>query len=211
MRVWRNWQTRTVQVRMEATPWGFKSLHPHHLPTRLLSGAFFFPRRCSGDLNPARGRMPSGHSTSEPAGRGPADSRSECAQVSSPAPETESSQPGSFSSFLQFWSTCMPPGIVSLQETRNKPIEGDVFVAQSRFVAGNTQRNDSGRHRRRLESLRFRTTAAPVHLPRRQRRQLYLGSIRLLTYRASCSTSRRIRLIDLIDRPKNYPTVSIRS
>lgn len=30
MRVWRNWQTRTVQVRMGATPWRFKSSHPHH-------------------------------------------------------------------------------------------------------------------------------------------------------------------------------------
>ena len=30
-RVWRNWQTRTVQVRMNASSWGFKSLRPHHL------------------------------------------------------------------------------------------------------------------------------------------------------------------------------------
>ena len=30
-RAWRNWQTRTVQVRMGATPWRFKSSRPHHL------------------------------------------------------------------------------------------------------------------------------------------------------------------------------------
>ena len=30
MRAWRNWQTRTVQVRMGATPWRFKSSRPHH-------------------------------------------------------------------------------------------------------------------------------------------------------------------------------------
>ena len=30
MRAWRNWQTRTVQVRMGATPWRFKSSCPHH-------------------------------------------------------------------------------------------------------------------------------------------------------------------------------------
>ncbi len=29
MRAWRNWQTRTVQVRMGATPWRFKSSCPH--------------------------------------------------------------------------------------------------------------------------------------------------------------------------------------
>lgn len=29
-RAWRNWQTRTVQVRMGATPWRFKSSCPHH-------------------------------------------------------------------------------------------------------------------------------------------------------------------------------------
>lgn len=30
LRAWRNWQTRTVQVRMGATPWRFKSSRPHH-------------------------------------------------------------------------------------------------------------------------------------------------------------------------------------
>ncbi len=41
MRAWRNWQTRTVQVRMGATPWRFKSSRPHHLKLSHLSVAFF--------------------------------------------------------------------------------------------------------------------------------------------------------------------------
>ena len=28
-RMWRNWQTRMVQVHVKAISWGFKSLHPH--------------------------------------------------------------------------------------------------------------------------------------------------------------------------------------
>src|SRR5919197_4070113 len=28
--MWRNWQTRTVQVRVGETPWRFESSHPHH-------------------------------------------------------------------------------------------------------------------------------------------------------------------------------------
>ena len=28
-RLWRNWSTRTVQVRVGASPWGFESLQPH--------------------------------------------------------------------------------------------------------------------------------------------------------------------------------------
>ena len=31
MGVWWNWHTRTLQVRMGVIPWGFKSLHAHHL------------------------------------------------------------------------------------------------------------------------------------------------------------------------------------
>ena len=31
MRIWRNWQTRTVQVRVRVTSWGFESLYPHQL------------------------------------------------------------------------------------------------------------------------------------------------------------------------------------
>ena len=27
--MWRNWQTRMVQVHVKAISWGFKSLHPH--------------------------------------------------------------------------------------------------------------------------------------------------------------------------------------
>src|SRR3954463_11125580 len=29
--MWRNWQTRTVQVRVGETPWRFESSHPHSL------------------------------------------------------------------------------------------------------------------------------------------------------------------------------------
>jgi hypothetical protein len=31
-RLWRNWSTRTVQVRVGASPWGFESLQPHSEP-----------------------------------------------------------------------------------------------------------------------------------------------------------------------------------
>jgi hypothetical protein len=30
-RLWRNWSTRTVQVRVGASPWGFESLQPHRV------------------------------------------------------------------------------------------------------------------------------------------------------------------------------------
>ena len=33
-RAWRNWQTRTVQVRMGFSPWRFKSSRPHHKSSR---------------------------------------------------------------------------------------------------------------------------------------------------------------------------------
>ena len=44
MRAWRNWQTRTVQVRMGATPWRFKSSRPHHFFNRTASAVFLFLR-----------------------------------------------------------------------------------------------------------------------------------------------------------------------
>lgn len=31
MRIWRNWQTRTVQVRVGAIRWRFESSYPHQL------------------------------------------------------------------------------------------------------------------------------------------------------------------------------------
>lgn len=31
MRVWRNWQTRKIQVLVEATLYRFKSCYPHHV------------------------------------------------------------------------------------------------------------------------------------------------------------------------------------
>jgi hypothetical protein len=52
LRIWRNWQTRTVQVRVKATSWRFKSSYPHqrgnprghvaHFAKRC--AAFSFPR-----------------------------------------------------------------------------------------------------------------------------------------------------------------------
>jgi hypothetical protein len=30
MRIWRNWQTRVVQVHVLAREWRFKSSYPHH-------------------------------------------------------------------------------------------------------------------------------------------------------------------------------------
>jgi hypothetical protein len=35
--MWRNWQTRMVQVHVAARPWRFKSSHPHQLQPSLLS------------------------------------------------------------------------------------------------------------------------------------------------------------------------------
>ena len=45
LRAWRNWQTRTVQVRMGATPWRFKSSRPHHLKlgASAVAEVFYFP------------------------------------------------------------------------------------------------------------------------------------------------------------------------
>ena len=37
-REWRNWQTRTVQVRVPERAWGFKSPLAHHSPELLSSG-----------------------------------------------------------------------------------------------------------------------------------------------------------------------------
>ena len=36
MRMWRNWQTRWIQVPVKAISYGFKSLHPHHKETIIL-------------------------------------------------------------------------------------------------------------------------------------------------------------------------------
>ena len=36
MRVWRNWQTRMIQVHIEAIRWRFKSSYPHHIGTPVL-------------------------------------------------------------------------------------------------------------------------------------------------------------------------------
>ena len=41
MRMWRNRQTRWIQVPVVATPCGFKSHHPHQNKERHLLGVFF--------------------------------------------------------------------------------------------------------------------------------------------------------------------------
>ena len=41
MRIWRNWQTRTVQVRMRAISCRFDSCYPHHKNNSTLLGLFF--------------------------------------------------------------------------------------------------------------------------------------------------------------------------
>ena len=57
-RAWRNWQTRTVQVRMGATPWRFKSSRPHHLKlgASAIAEVFYFPhnRYSPFAIHPAR-------------------------------------------------------------------------------------------------------------------------------------------------------------
>ena len=41
MRLWRNWQTRMVQVHVNASSWGFKSLQPHKsLDAKAFQGFF---------------------------------------------------------------------------------------------------------------------------------------------------------------------------
>ena len=40
--MWRNWQTRTVQVRVNASSWGFESLHPHQRKKNGFGRSFFF-------------------------------------------------------------------------------------------------------------------------------------------------------------------------
>ena len=52
-REWRNWQTRTVQVRVPVRAWGFKSPLAHHEKAPEASGAFFRPR----SRRPARGLL----------------------------------------------------------------------------------------------------------------------------------------------------------
>ena len=47
LRAWRNWQTRTVQVRMGATPWRFKSSRPHHLKLGASAVAEVFSFACA--------------------------------------------------------------------------------------------------------------------------------------------------------------------
>src|SRR3954470_21092756 len=48
--MWRNWQTRTVQVRVGETPWRFESSHPH-FPARLAK-ASAVPRPANGAAAP---------------------------------------------------------------------------------------------------------------------------------------------------------------
>src|SRR5262249_6279892 len=51
-RLWRNWSTRTVQVRVGASPWGFESLQPHEAlmhPASVVAEALALP---SSGLNP---------------------------------------------------------------------------------------------------------------------------------------------------------------
>lgn len=59
LRAWRNWQTRTVQVRMGATPWRFKSSRPHHFETNALSGGrfSFLLTHCGRVLQNGNGRI----------------------------------------------------------------------------------------------------------------------------------------------------------
>ena len=41
MRIWRNWQTRTVQVRVVAISWKFESSYPHQKSVSLSDTDFF--------------------------------------------------------------------------------------------------------------------------------------------------------------------------
>ena len=45
MRIWRNWQTRQIQVLVGATRWRFKSSYPHQT-TLLMQGGFIFFDLC---------------------------------------------------------------------------------------------------------------------------------------------------------------------
>ena len=54
MQKWRNWQTRTVQVRVVAIPWGFKSLLLHDNRRQLFDkkGCLFFCLNKNNPFNP---------------------------------------------------------------------------------------------------------------------------------------------------------------
>ena len=43
VRVWRNWQTRKIQVLVGATSWRFKSFHPHNVLYHQMQYVFVFP------------------------------------------------------------------------------------------------------------------------------------------------------------------------
>ncbi len=49
MRIWRNWQTRMVQVHVKAISWRFKSSYPHHENSRPDGLLFFIYRYRKGD------------------------------------------------------------------------------------------------------------------------------------------------------------------
>ena len=53
LRMWRNWQTRMVQVHMKAISWGFKSLHPHQAPPNRVVLFYLF----SGAMKGFEGRV----------------------------------------------------------------------------------------------------------------------------------------------------------
>ena len=48
LRMWRNWQTRMVQVHMKAISWGFKSLHPHQAPPNRVVLFYLFSSAMKG-------------------------------------------------------------------------------------------------------------------------------------------------------------------
>ena len=45
MRIWRNWQTRMVQVHVRAISWRFKSSYPHHVGTDFAPFRFLFAQK----------------------------------------------------------------------------------------------------------------------------------------------------------------------
>ncbi len=51
MRMWRNWQTRWIQVPVKAISYGFKSLHPHQKSTSF-DLSIFYPLRSNGISSP---------------------------------------------------------------------------------------------------------------------------------------------------------------
>ena len=92
MRVWRNWQTRWLQVPVGATSWGFESLHPHQQKSdRSRNGPVGFYRGWKRGFEPREGatvRRTVAHRAPEARRCASASEATRLFRIPSPAPAT---------------------------------------------------------------------------------------------------------------------------